>query len=59
MSSFTLPANGNCPKCGAKIPLTRYEPHPTKDEAFAYYDCLKCGQVLVKVYDTSIKPAVD
>ena len=53
--SFALPANGTCPKCGGKIAITRYEPHPSKDEAFAYYDCEKCGQVLVKVWDTSPK----
>ena len=55
MPSISLPANGKCPKCGAKIAITRYEPHPSKSEALAYYDCEKCGQVLVKVCDTSIK----
>jgi predicted nucleic-acid-binding Zn-ribbon protein len=54
VSSIHLPANGKCPKCGATIPFSRIEPHPTKDIAFHYYDCLKCGPVLVKVYDISI-----
>jgi hypothetical protein len=49
-----LPANGKCPKCGAGIPLSRIEPHPVKPIAFHYYDCLRCGQVLVKVHDISI-----
>jgi DNA-directed RNA polymerase subunit RPC12/RpoP len=53
---FTLPANGKCPKCGARILLTRYEPHPVKDNAYAYYDCEKCGPVMVKVIDIAIKP---
>jgi len=52
--SFTLPANGTCPKCGAKITITRYEPHPSKDIAYAYYACPKDGQVLVKVIDISL-----
>jgi DNA-directed RNA polymerase subunit RPC12/RpoP len=55
MPSITLPANGKCPKCGAIIKLSRIEPHPTKDEALHYYDCEKCGPVLVKVYDLKIK----
>jgi DNA-directed RNA polymerase subunit RPC12/RpoP len=54
MSSITLPTNGKCPKCGAKITITRYEPHPSKDIAYAYYDCPKDGQVLVKVIDISL-----
>jgi hypothetical protein len=51
-SVFTLPANGKCPKCGAHIPQARIEAHPTKPIAFHYYDCDKCGQVLVRVHDT-------
>jgi hypothetical protein len=46
-----LPANGKCPKCGADIKLSRIEPHPIKPIAYHYYDCAKCGQVLVRVYD--------
>jgi hypothetical protein len=49
-----LPANGKCLKCGADIKLSRIEPHPSKPLAFHYYDCAKCGEVLVKTYDLSI-----
>jgi DNA-directed RNA polymerase subunit RPC12/RpoP len=55
MPSITLPANGKCPKCGGKIRLGRIEPHPTKDIAYHYYDCTKCGPVLVRVWDIGIK----
>jgi DNA-directed RNA polymerase subunit RPC12/RpoP len=54
MPSVYFPANGICPKCGAMIQLSRIEPHPTKSEAYHYYDCAKCGPVLVKVHDTSV-----
>jgi hypothetical protein len=54
MPSIHLPANGKCQNCGAAIPKARVEKHPTKDEAFHYYDCNECGQVMVKVYD--LKP---
>ena len=56
MPSINLPANGNCPKCGAQIKVTRIEPHPSKPEAFHYYDCPKCGQVMVRVHDLKPKP---
>jgi len=59
MPSIHLPANGKCPKCGAVISISRIEPHPTKPIAYHYFDCARCGQVLVKVYDTSIKPVGD
>jgi ribosomal protein S27AE len=55
MPDFQLPANGKCPKCGAKISLTRYTPHPLKDNAYAYYDCSKCGPVMVKAIDINIR----
>jgi DNA-directed RNA polymerase subunit RPC12/RpoP len=51
-----LPVNGACPKCGVKVRLATIEPHPTKPEASHYYECEKCGQVLVKVHDLSVKP---
>ena len=51
--SFSGPANGKCPKCGAPIPTFRIVKHDSKPEALHYYDCEKCGQVLVKVWDTS------
>jgi len=54
MPSIELPANGKCPKCGAHIKMTRYEPHPVKDLAYAYYDCEKCGKVMAKVIDIGV-----
>jgi predicted nucleic-acid-binding Zn-ribbon protein len=54
MPSIHLPANGKCPKCGAHITLSRIEPHPVKPIAYHYYDCAKCGPMLVKVHDISI-----
>jgi predicted RNA-binding Zn-ribbon protein involved in translation (DUF1610 family) len=54
MPSIELPANGKCPKCGADIPKARIVKHESKPEAFHYYDCDKCGPVLVKVWDISI-----
>jgi hypothetical protein len=54
MPSIHLPANGKCPKCGADIKLSRIEPDMFKPIAYHYYDCAKCGQVLVKVYDLKI-----
>jgi hypothetical protein len=54
MPSIQLPANGKCPKCGVHIRLSRIEPHPKKNEALHYYDCAKCGPVMVKVIDISI-----
>jgi hypothetical protein len=54
MPDIFLPANGKCPKCGTIIPIARIEPHPIKPIAYHYYDCVKCGQVLVKMYD--LKP---
>ena len=51
MASIELPANGTCPNCRALIPKARIVKHPTKDEALRYYDCVKCGPVMVKVHD--------
>jgi hypothetical protein len=56
MPSVYFPANGICPKCGAVIRLSRIEPHHTKPEAYHYFDCAKCGEVLVKVFDLRTKP---
>ena len=57
MPNIFLPTNGKCPKCGAVIPISRIEPHPTRPVAYHYFDCAKCGEVLVREYDISIKPA--
>ena len=54
MPSIELPANGKCPKCGAKIMLSRIEPHQVKPIAYHYYDCPNCEEVLVGEYDISI-----
>jgi DNA-directed RNA polymerase subunit RPC12/RpoP len=47
---------GKCPKCGDEVGRATIELHATKPEALHYYECEKCGQVLVKVHDLSVKP---